>query len=133
MRTFNQYFSETFSVDDYIKEIKFKITDWNTYDKKFKAIINGEFRDFEFYTYGEYARMIERIDAFYHQSKSVYKTLDYIQKNFAKLIPQPIKEKEIKLTDKFVKCSSCGQTAQISGNKPGTVCPNCGEGTMEIM
>ena len=132
MRTFKQYFTETFDTSDYIKNISFKITDWNSDDKEFKAIVYGEMKDFRFYEYGGHAEAVDKIEYFYKKSKSARKTIEYIEQNFARLINNP-QDKEIKITDKFVKCPKCGQATQMSGNRPGTTCPNCGEGILEPM
>ena len=71
------------------------------------------------------------IESYYSRSKSVWKTVDYITKRFARLLPQPQKEKPTSITSKFVKCPECQQSMQISGNRPGTTCPNCGQGILE--
>ena len=80
-----------------------------------------------------YSQIIDMISTYYYKSKSVRKTIDYIQKRFARLLPQPEKEKMTKITGKFVKCPECKQAMQIAGNRPGTMCPNCGQGELEIM
>jgi hypothetical protein len=133
MRVFNQYFIEVFSKNaiNFIKTTRFRIIGWNSDSNIFKAIINGEIRDFEFYGHEDYPEIINMINSYYYKSKSVRKTIDYIQKRFARLLPQ--KSKPIKVTGKLVKCPECKQMMQISGNRPGTVCPNCGEGVLEII
>ena len=131
MRTLNNYLHE-FNVNDYIKNIKFKIISWNSYDNKFKAIINGEIKIFEFYGHEDHEDIINKINSYYFKSKSVNKTVQYIENKFAKLLPSSEENRSIKPTGKFVKCSKCEQIMQMSGNRPGTICPNCGSGILEI-
>ena len=136
MRSFSQYFSETFNdknIENAIKKVKFRVIFWNSDSNIFQAIVNGEIREFEFYGHEDYSNIIQMIASYYYKSKSVWKTIDYITKRFARLLPQSQKEKPIDLTDKFVKCPECEQSMQISGHRPGTVCPNCGQGTLEVM
>lgn len=136
MRSFSQYFSETFSdkdIENTIKKVKFRIVFWSSDSNIFKAIVNGEIREFEFYGHEDYSDIIQMVESYYHKSKSVWKTVEYITKRFARLLSQSKKEKPTNITGRFVKCPECGQSMQISGHHPGTVCPNCEQGTLELM
>lgn len=136
MRTLNQYLSYIFyesNSNNYNKNVKFKIINWNSDSDKFKAVINGEIRTFKFYGNEDHEEIIRMINSYYFKSKSVNKTIQYIENRFAKLLPVENKNKFAKLTGKFVKCPECEQMMQISGNRPGTICPNCNSGELEPM
>ncbi|MFW5793993.1 MAG: hypothetical protein ACOCV1_00760 [Bacillota bacterium] len=114
-----------------IKNIRFLFWEWDKYKPQFKVIINGEMRNFIF-TEPDHEEIVNRINKFFRRSNSPNKTLAQLLKYSKEIRPKRSLDQKPKFTSKAVFCPECEQKMNIDSNPPGTICPNCGEGILEI-
>jgi predicted Zn-ribbon and HTH transcriptional regulator len=110
---------------------RFRIAEWSSQSDIIKIVVDGDVRSYRFRSWEEIPQCVQAVRDKWDATHSVSATLKELDK-YAVPISLASKRHRYVRPTKMVRCDHCGYETPISGNPPGTRCPNCEEGELHV-
>lgn len=122
------------TVDDYFKKIRFSILSWNTRDEILDVVVEGERRRYRWKNYEDRQECVDDVERVFSSTRSPWKAVKRLELYADRVDAPPVAAKKPRYDrpTKMVRCNACGHEAPIGNNPPGTRCPNCGDGELDV-